>query len=56
MVNAYANALAPSFWYLVPLGVVGVVAALFLKEIKLSDKAGLTEEADETATEHSATT
>ena len=47
VVNAYANALAPSFWYLVPLGVIGVVAALFMRELKLSETAGLTKEAED---------
>ncbi|MFJ2300627.1 MFS transporter [Oerskovia paurometabola] len=41
VVTAYTDALAPAFWYLVPLGVVGFVIAFFMKEIKLSDKAGL---------------
>ncbi|WP_108717867.1 MDR family MFS transporter [Miniimonas sp. S16] len=41
IVDAYTNALAPSFWYLVPLVLVGLVAALFLKEVKLSDTAGM---------------
>lgn len=41
VVEAFTNALAPTFWYLVPLIVVGLVLAFFLKQIKLSDEAGL---------------
>ncbi|MCK0117089.1 MFS transporter [Isoptericola sp. S6320L] len=41
VVDAYADALAPSFWYLVPLVLVGFVLALFLPVIKLSDVAGM---------------
>ncbi|MFF2623538.1 MDR family MFS transporter [Oerskovia jenensis] len=41
VVNAYTDALAPAFWYLVPLGVLGFVIAFFMKEIRLSDQAGL---------------
>ncbi|MEL7976089.1 MDR family MFS transporter [Isoptericola sp. F-RaC21] len=41
VIDAYADALAPSFWYLVPLVVVGLVLALFLPVIKLSDIAGM---------------
>ncbi|MFC4556072.1 MDR family MFS transporter [Georgenia faecalis] len=41
VVNAYADALAPSFWYLVPLLLLGVVAAVFLKQVPLSDVAGM---------------
>lgn len=41
VVAAYADALAPAFWYLVPVLVVGFVVALFLKELTLSDTAGM---------------
>ncbi|GAA1970742.1 MDR family MFS transporter [Isoptericola halotolerans] len=41
VVDAYADALAPSFWYLVPLVVVGFVMAIFLPVLKLSDVAGM---------------
>jgi EmrB/QacA subfamily drug resistance transporter len=41
VIDAYADALAPSFWYLVPLVAVGLVLALFLPVIKLSDVAGM---------------
>ncbi|MCK9795661.1 MFS transporter [Isoptericola sp. 4D.3] len=41
VIDAYADSLAPSFWYLVPLVGVGLVLALFLPVIKLSDVAGM---------------
>ncbi|MFI6427079.1 MDR family MFS transporter [Promicromonospora sp. NPDC050880] len=41
VVDAFADSLAPAFWYLVPLVVVGLVLALFLKEVKLSNEAGM---------------
>ncbi|MHA7132691.1 MDR family MFS transporter [Oerskovia turbata] len=41
VLDAFTNALAPAFWYLVPLVVVGFVLALFLKEVKLSGEAGM---------------
>jgi MFS family permease len=41
IVNAYADALAPAFWYLVPLLALGFVLTLFLREVKLSDVAGM---------------
>lgn len=41
VVDAYAEALAPSFWYLLPLVVAGFVLALFLPVIRLSDVAGM---------------
>ncbi|WNM24995.1 MDR family MFS transporter [Demequina capsici] len=41
VVDAFTNALAPSFWYLVPLVVIGFVLTLFLREVKLSDEAGM---------------
>ncbi|ACQ80806.1 drug resistance transporter, EmrB/QacA subfamily [Beutenbergia cavernae DSM 12333] len=41
VVDAFTDALAPSFWYLIPLVVLGFVLALFLREIKLSDTAGM---------------
>ncbi|MBN0042292.1 MFS transporter [Cellulosimicrobium cellulans] len=46
VVNAYADALAPAFWYLVPLGVVGFVIAFFMKETRLSETAGLVARAE----------
>lgn len=41
VVTAYTDALAPAFWYLVPLLAIGFVLTLFLKEVKLSDVAGM---------------
>ena len=41
VVDAFADALAPAFWYLVPLLAVGFVLTLFLKEVALSDVAGM---------------
>jgi len=41
VVDAYANALASTFWYLVPLLAFGFVLTLFLREVKLSDVAGM---------------
>ena len=41
VVEAYADALAPAFWYLVPLLALGFVLAFFVKEIALSDVAGM---------------
>ena len=41
VVNAYVDAMAPSFWYLVPIAVVGFVLSLFLRNKALSTKAGL---------------
>ena len=41
VVDAYAQALAPSFWYLVPLGLIGFIVAFFMREIRLSTRAGM---------------
>ncbi|CAN5254156.1 MDR family MFS transporter [soil metagenome] len=41
VVNAYADALAPVFWYLLPFIGIAFVLSLFLKQIPLSDVAGL---------------
>ena len=41
VVTAYADALAPVFWYLLPFIVIAFVLSLFLKQIPLSDVAGL---------------
>ncbi|WP_028047062.1 MDR family MFS transporter [Cellulomonas sp. URHE0023] len=41
VIDAFTNALAPSFWYLVPVVLVGFVLALFLREVKLSEVAGM---------------
>ncbi|SED83190.1 MDR family MFS transporter [Ruania alba] len=41
VVDSYADALAPSFWYLVPLLAAGFLLTLLLKEVTLSDTAGM---------------
>nr|WP_246286975.1 MDR family MFS transporter [Schumannella luteola] len=41
IVNAYADALAPVFWYLLPFIGLALLLAIFLKQIPLSDVAGL---------------
>ncbi|WP_315097882.1 MDR family MFS transporter [uncultured Cellulomonas sp.] len=41
VIDAFTDALAPSFWYLVPVIAIGFVLALFLREVKLSDVAGM---------------
>lgn len=41
IVNAYADSLAPVFWYLIPFMVVALILALFMKVIPLSDTAGM---------------
>lgn len=41
IVNAYADALAPVFWYLVPFIALAFILSLLLKQIPLSDVAGL---------------
>ena len=41
IVDAYTQALAPAFWYLVPVLLIGFVLALFLKEVPLSTEAGM---------------
>lgn len=41
IVNAYANSLAPVFWYLLPFLVIALILALTLKQIPLSDTAGM---------------
>ncbi|MCW4386288.1 MFS transporter [Salinibacterium sp. SYSU T00001] len=41
IVTAYADSLAPVFWYLIPFLVIAFVLALFLKQIPLSDTAGM---------------
>lgn len=41
IITAYADALAPAFWYLVPFLAIGFVVALFLKQLKLSNVAGM---------------
>jgi hypothetical protein len=41
VVTAYADALAPVFWYLLPFIAIAFLLSLFLKQIPLSDVAGL---------------
>jgi len=41
IIDAYANSLAPVFWYLVPILAVALLLALVLKEIPLSEHAGM---------------
>ncbi|GAA4265924.1 MDR family MFS transporter [Frondihabitans peucedani] len=41
VVAAYADSLAPVFWYLVPLIAIAFVLSLFLKNIPLSDVSGM---------------
>ncbi len=41
IVNAYADSLAPVFWYLIPFILIAFVLALFLKQVPLSDTAGM---------------
>jgi EmrB/QacA subfamily drug resistance transporter len=41
VVTAYADALAPVFWYLVPFIAIALLLAVFLRQIPLSDVAGL---------------
>ncbi|MBT1667296.1 MDR family MFS transporter [Curtobacterium flaccumfaciens] len=41
VVNAYADSLAPVFWYLLPFIAVAFLLALFLPQITLSDTAGM---------------
>ncbi|EWS80836.1 MDR family MFS transporter [Brachybacterium phenoliresistens] len=41
IVGAYADALAPVFWYVIPFMAVGLVLALFIREIPLKSESGL---------------
>ncbi|AIY03550.1 EmrB/QacA family drug resistance transporter [Arthrobacter sp. PAMC 25486] len=41
IINAYADSLAPVFWYLIPFMVLALVLAIFMKVIPLSDTAGM---------------
>ena len=41
IVNAYADSLAPVFWYLLPFIAIALLLALTLKQIPLSDTAGM---------------
>lgn len=41
IVDSYAGALAPVFWYLIPAVLIALVLAFWLPEIPLSDEAGM---------------
>lgn len=41
IVTAYADALAPVFWYLLPFMLIALVLAFFIKQVKLSDVSGM---------------
>ncbi|AJT40410.1 MDR family MFS transporter [Psychromicrobium lacuslunae] len=41
IVNAYADSLAPVFWYLVPFIAIALILAITLKQIPLSDTSGM---------------
>ncbi|GAA3668706.1 MDR family MFS transporter [Microbacterium marinilacus] len=41
IVNAYADSLAPVFWYIVPFMVGGLILAFFIKQIPLNAESGL---------------
>jgi hypothetical protein len=41
IVNAYAESLAPVFWYLIPFIAAALLLAITLKQIPLSDTAGM---------------
>ena len=41
IINAYADSLAPVFWYLIPFMVVALILAATMKVIPLSDTAGM---------------
>jgi EmrB/QacA subfamily drug resistance transporter len=41
VVTAYADALAPVFWYLLPFTAVALILALLLRQVPLADVAGL---------------
>jgi EmrB/QacA subfamily drug resistance transporter len=41
IVSAYADALAPSIWYVIPLFAIGIIATWFIPHLKLSNEAGL---------------
>ena len=51
IVDAYANSLAPVFWYLVPILVVAFLLALVLDEVPLSEHAGMVARGEAVETE-----
>lgn len=54
IVDAFASALAPAFWYLVPLLAIGFVLTLFLREVTLSGEAGMVARGEATTSEAAA--
>ncbi|MEP7764962.1 MDR family MFS transporter [Sanguibacter sp. 25GB23B1] len=54
VVDAFAGALAPAFWYLVPLLAIGFVLTLFLREVALSGEAGMVARGEATTSEPAA--
>lgn len=54
IVDAFADALAPAFWYLVPLLAIGFVLTLFLREVTLSGEAGMVARGEATTPEAAA--
>jgi EmrB/QacA subfamily drug resistance transporter len=54
VIDAFTNALAPTFWYVIPLVLVGFVLAIFLREVKLSDVAGMVARGEALAADGSA--
>ncbi|MET3806239.1 EmrB/QacA subfamily drug resistance transporter [Nakamurella sp. UYEF19] len=55
IVNSYADALAPVFWYLLPAIVIALFLAFMLPEIPLSDVAGMVARGEAVTEEPSAT-
>jgi EmrB/QacA subfamily drug resistance transporter len=51
IIDAYANSLAPVFWYLVPILAVAFLLALALKEVPLSEFAGMVARGEAVTTE-----
>jgi MFS family permease len=52
IVDAYTQALAPAFWYLVPILAVGFLLALFLREVPLSTEAAMVSRGEAVAEGH----
>jgi EmrB/QacA subfamily drug resistance transporter len=51
IVDAYADSLAPVFWYLVPILLVALVLAFLLRELPLSEHAGMVARGEAVETE-----
>ena len=56
VINAYAQAMAPTFWFLVPVAALGFVLTLFLRNRRLSTTAGLVARGEVEATDQPART